>query len=200
MMVLRSVYVLPPSEKTGLSYLGRTRTAPVVCYLDFDGVLHHDAVFKSRRRGIYLDIKAAPERMLFEWAGHLEQALEPYPDVKLVLSTSWVRVLGFSKARSLLPVSLAQRVIGATFHSQAHGQARDYLKEFEAMPRGEQVWSDVTRRMPKRWFAIDDAVDEWADELLPYLVPCAGASGLSSEATRAALAYTLANVHQSDVE
>ena len=199
-MVLRSVYLLPPSEKTGLSYLGRTRTAPVVCYLDFDGVLHHDAVFKSRRRGIYIDTKAAPGRTLFEWAGHLEQALEPYPDVKLVLSTTWVRVLGFSKTRSLLPLGLAHRVIGATFHAQAHGQAGNYLSEFEAMPRGEQVWSDVTRRMPKQWFAIDDAVDEWADELLPHLVGCAGSSGLSSESSGAALAHMLASVHRSDVE
>ena len=36
---------------------------------------------------------------------------------RVILSTSWVRVLSFDDARERLPHELARRVIGATWHS-----------------------------------------------------------------------------------
>jgi hypothetical protein len=59
-----------------------------VCYLDFDGVLNSDAVYKVRGRGIVVR-----DSELFEWAHFLEEALVPYPHLRIVLSTSWVREL-----------------------------------------------------------------------------------------------------------
>jgi hypothetical protein len=48
--------LLPPTNATpGQAYSRRGRTASVVCYLDFDGVLHHDAGFRRAGRGIYID-------------------------------------------------------------------------------------------------------------------------------------------------
>lgn len=74
-----------------------------ICYCDFDGVLHDDAVYCSRGEGIHL---RTPAKTLFEWPFILEQLLAPYPDVKIVLSMSWVRVKRFSFAKAQLPAGL----------------------------------------------------------------------------------------------
>ena len=84
-----------------------------VCYCDFDGVTHDDAVYWSRHGGIQM---RTPGRTLFEWLPVLEELFAPYPDLKIVLSTSWVRVKGFDFAKRQLTPGLQARVIGATFH------------------------------------------------------------------------------------
>ena len=55
--------------------------------------------------------------VLFEYAERLEGRLRHYPDVQIVLPTSWVRVKGFNHSRKRLPADLRERVIGATWHS-----------------------------------------------------------------------------------
>jgi hypothetical protein len=85
-----------------------------ICYVDYDGVVHVNSVYQSPKRGIY--IGSTPGHTLFEWLPILDELLAPYPDVKIVLSTSWVRARSFEYAKSKLPPSLQARVIGATFH------------------------------------------------------------------------------------
>lgn len=92
--------------------MAKTIISPKVLYLDFDGVLHPDAVFMTKKGPT---LRA--EGSLFMWADLLMEALEEFPHVQIVLSTSWVRHLGFSRARSYLPAPLKTRVIGATWHS-----------------------------------------------------------------------------------
>lgn len=142
-----------------------------ILYLDFDGVLHPDDVWRTRGRGIHLGSRAFGHH-LFESAKYLEAALVKYPSVNIVLSTSWVRVLGFNKAASYLPVSLQRRVIGATYHSAMPDEW------FVRLTRGEQVRMDRNRRMPKKWLAIDDAEEGWTDDCLPHWVECNGELGL----------------------
>ena len=68
-----------------------------VLYLDFDGALHPDAVFKyPKPPTIRLQ---APGHELFESAPLLDQLLAQYPDIRIVLSTSRVQELGFDDAR-----------------------------------------------------------------------------------------------------
>ena len=81
-------------------------------FLDFDGVLHPDAVYLTSR-----GVELRAEGVLFMWAPLLVGALAPHQDVQIVLSTSWARNLGFHRARSVLPAELQSRVIGATWHS-----------------------------------------------------------------------------------
>lgn len=58
-----------------------------VCYVDYDGCVHHCNVRWSEGQGLFLD---APERYsLFQHVGLLEELLAPHPAVRLVLSTSW---------------------------------------------------------------------------------------------------------------
>lgn len=128
----------------------------LVLYLDYDGVLHHENVLRHPRRGIYLG--APPEFTLFQHAALLETLMAPFPSVHIILSTSWVRVLGYSRTRKRLPSGLRERVIGATYHSRMNEQL------FARLPRGVQVLEDVARRAPRDWLAVDDNRLGWPAE------------------------------------
>jgi hypothetical protein len=125
----------------------------LLLYLDFDGVLHHENVLWHPRKGAW--VGAPPPHRLFQHAGLLEEVLTPYPEVQIVLSTSWVRQYGFSGTAKKLPASIRGKVIGATFHS------RMQKDEFLTMSRGMQVWADVYRRQPRDWLALDDDYLHW---------------------------------------
>jgi hypothetical protein len=133
-----------------------------VLYLDFDGTVHHERCFWHPKRGAYLH---APDRYaLFQHVPLLEALLTPYPDVRIVLSTSWVMRYGCDGAANRLTPALRDRVIGATFHSKmSHGG-------FLLLPRGMQVWCDVLRRQPGSWLALDDDPIGWPEDVRSHLV------------------------------
>jgi hypothetical protein len=95
-----------------------------ILFLDFDGVLHPDAVYRRRGYGVVLHKPSLPpefhDAKLFGYAGHLVDILKDFPAVRIVLSTSWVSSLRFSTALSRLPPLLQARVVGATYHSRQH--------------------------------------------------------------------------------
>jgi hypothetical protein len=134
-----------------------------VLYLDFDGVLHPAPVYRHPKRGMYF-MNDAVGHTLFENSLVLVEALAPYPDVRIVLSTSWVSVLGFARARAFLPPALQARVVGATFHSAMH------RLEFDRLERGEQVLADATRRRVTHWVALDDDELGWHSAAATHLV------------------------------
>jgi hypothetical protein len=126
-----------------------------VLYCDFDAVFHPQSVYVKPRVGPFL--WNAPGHRLFEHVRLLESTLAPYPNVQIVLSTSWVRRYRGSIARVTRQFTpeLRARVIGATFHSAMDSAT------FAAVPRGMQIWSDVLRRRPNSWLAIDDDDEGW---------------------------------------
>jgi len=134
-----------------------------VIYLDFDGVLHSHAVYVSRKQGIHFGAEALEHgqrtghvHRLFEHCALLESLLELYPQVRIVLSTTWAQK-GYTQARNQLSPSLKDRCIGATYHRNMN------LYRFRQEPRGLQVYGDVCRRVPERWLAIDDDDLGWPD-------------------------------------
>lgn len=147
-----------------------------VCIADFDGVFHPDSVFYTPGVGIHL---IAEGHHLFEWCDILVALLAPYPDVKIVLSTSWVRARSYEFAKSKLPETLRERVIGATFHNRELQKA-----EFDLMSRGGQVASYVERRKVKRWFAIDNDAEGWPTWCYQKLVKTQDNLGLSEPAVQ----------------
>jgi hypothetical protein len=158
----------PHVQSSIKGWLGRTAPLPPprhcradldVLYLDFDGVLSPSDVWRSISRGAYLHERlVAQGHRLFEHVGLLEKQLLPYPNLSIVLSTTWVHTYSFSGAARRLPKSLRDRCIGATYHSQMHKDS------FARMPRGLQVLNDVRRRKPRRWLALDDVDDGWGIE------------------------------------
>lgn len=100
----------------------RREIGGAVLYLEFDGVLHPEHVYWSHRRGAHLEAEADGHK-LFEHGSLLESLLEPYPDMRIVLSTSWVRQYRFACAARWQPEGLRRRCIGATFHTHMDEKA-----------------------------------------------------------------------------
>ena len=154
-------------------------TGELILYLDFDGVLHHENCLWHPKIGAYL---SAPDGyVLFQHAELLERLLEPYQQVLIVLSTTWVQRFGCSKTAKNLRPALRSRVIGATFHRNM----REH--EFTALPRGLQVYSDVVKRQPRDWLAIDDANEGWPEHSLQNYVRTHRQDGISDPTVLAEL-------------
>lgn len=172
-------FSVPPPRHTG----GR------VLMLDWDGVLHPESVYLLHRRGpVLLD---APGHRLFEHCLLLEQMLAPYPDVRIVLSTSWVRRYRGSIRRLArkLTSGLQARVVGATYHSRMDRE------EFAAAPRGMQIWSDVLRRKPSAWLALDDDDEGWPAWCRENLIRTDPVLGISKPSVLADLKTKLEQMH-----
>lgn len=156
-----------------------------VLFLDFDGVLHPDAVYLNRQ-GPTLKAEGA----LFMWAPILAQVLGEFPMVSVVLSTSWVRYLGHKRALGYLPSELGNRVIGATWHSSmAKGWADENV--WDGKTRYDQICRYAARSQLQHWIALDDDVQGWAEDSAQHLVACAPDLGLSSAQTQSQLRFRL---------
>jgi hypothetical protein len=121
----------------------------VIIYLDFDGVLHPDAVYNPPNKPI--ELRGPGE--LFMHAHVLEEALAIYPEAKIILSTSWVRALGFDRTIKKMPPKLAARVTGATWHNKLR---QDNYDPFSNMSRFKQIMNHVNKNAVENWIAIDD--------------------------------------------
>jgi hypothetical protein len=141
-----------------------------VLYLDYDGPLHNEAVYWDPTTS--RPFMRAPERYwLFQHTPLLEQLMAPHPSVAIVLSTSWVHHYGLRKAAKELPAGLRSRVIGSTYEARG--------ADFLYLSRGEQVATDVERRLPARWLALDDDPIGWPGWALPHLLLTDGYEGIS---------------------
>ena len=144
----------------------------LVLYLDFDGVLHHSDVFWNPDAGFHL---RAPERYcLFQHVELLDLLLRPYPEVKLVLSTSWAQGPhgSLERATSMLSPALRLRVIGQTVYPETTTSRQ--------LSRGQQILADVDQRQPKGWLAVDDD-DDGFDRHRDHLVHSHQYEGLAGE-------------------
>ena len=157
-----------------------------ILYLDYNGVLHDSQVMRNRKRGLYL---AKPDKKFFEWMPILDELLAPIDDLKIVLSTSWVRAVDFDTAKYELSPTLRERVIGSTFHHPGLTQS-----VFDTMPRGQQIVDDVLRRQPTKWFAIDDDAFGWPAAYRDRLIETQGALGIADPAVQIAIEAMLATL------
>lgn len=149
-------------------------------FLDFDGVLHPDAVFRTKHG---LELRAPGELMMH--APVLEKILDevdPVGEIAIVLSTSWVRELkSFDRTKLYLPHSLQKRVVGATWHKD---MKRDNGGQdpFSWMTRYEQIKSHIKRNAITFWLAIDDlhsGEEEWeSDDFQSRLIQPNSQTGL----------------------
>lgn len=157
-----------------------------ILYLDIDGVLHPDEAFLDAKGNVYL---RGPGQLL-EHAPILSEILTPYPELRIVLSTSWVRLKSYSWVCRRFPEGLRERVIGSTWHSR---YARDSveLEWWSEATRYQQILRDIKQRSPSHWIAIDDDVSGWPETELERVVACEPMRGLASAATRAELAKKL---------
>jgi hypothetical protein len=134
----------------------------VILFLDFDGVLHPDPCRDPAR--------------LFERAPLLDQVLQGFPEVGIVLSTSWRNALSMDQLAAALPIGLAQRMLGVT----------PVFAEFDAplhlMPYSRHAecvrWLAENGQDDRDWIALDDRA-YWFAPFCEFLVLCDPASGLT---------------------
>jgi len=157
-----------------------------VIYCDYDHVLQGEVLRYRKPPSLRPETAGLT---LFQNAPILVRLLDPYPDLKIVLSTRWVKDLGFGHARGYLPQALQQRVVGATLHKRH--MRKD---EFANLTRYEQIMADVQRRRPARWLSIDDDLQGWPEHALQHIVPMPLVLGLSSPAAALELQRRLAKV------
>lgn len=154
----------------------------MILFLDYDGVLHPQDVYLERGRPV---LRRTGE--LFMWAPILVDIVSPYPDLSIVLSTSWVRQLRFDRTKRYLPEELRARVIGATWHSAMgrHPEAAHRIESwFVKASRFEQIAHYVARSNSADWLAIDDDDYGWRESERHRLIRTDPNGGLSEHAAQ----------------
>lgn len=157
----------------------------MILFLDFDGVLHPDEVYWYRQHGIVLRTDLLPPEFanhtLFGYSPILEDLLVGFPSVRIILSTSWVPTLDYRTARVRLPVSLQNRVIASTFHTQ-HTPYWHWQTRFQQI-----ITCAEYRKLGDQWLAIDNDADGWPDDQRHHLVLTDDNLGISDPQTQAEL-------------
>lgn len=156
--------------------LGGGQGEPVL-YLDFDGVLHPYPV----------DELEIPKDTLFQFVPLLESLLEPFPQVKIVLSTTWAKNKTGPGALLYLPPGLQQRVVGATWDQETRSYRVLEAERGRQLSRYEQIAADVAWRKPSAWFALEDDIKAWPGEQYHHLGWCWRTIGLKEPRVQEAL-------------
>ena len=161
-------------------------------FVDFDGTLHVGSAYIGEDEEITLDTG----RPLLEFAPLLAELLEPYPDVEIVLTTSWVRRLPVERVIEYLPPELRRRVVGTT---------RDIKPRFSYVLDGTErtyvVSSYAYGKRLRHWLAIDDAVIGAAQfgrepgELVDHILLLDSSHGISDSNALQRIALWLTEVH-----
>lgn len=141
-------------------------------FLDYDGVLHPGEVYLVRGKGVVLRNEG---HTLFEYADALADALEAHKDVQIVLSTSWVAMLDFKRAKKRLPTRLQDRIKGATWHSSFD---RGYWQQ---LTRFQQIYQYANRHNLSDWLALDDDDEGWPEHKRHHLIHTDEQLGLGDE-------------------
>ncbi|WP_282365361.1 HAD domain-containing protein [Pseudomonas sp. PS02290] len=157
----------------------------MIIFLDFDGVLHPDSVFMAPSGPSLRE-----EGTLFMWMPLLESVLAQYADARIVLSTSWVRNLGFSRAKKRLSKNLQDRVVGSTWHSSMAKEWTDQIL-WDQSTRYHQIIRYVVRGNISKWLAIDDDAEGWGAQYQELLIRTDPATGLSGAGVIAELTAKL---------
>ncbi|MFM0617008.1 HAD domain-containing protein [Paraburkholderia nemoris] len=116
-------------------------------YLNYGGVLNAGHGLLDANAVITLDSGRPP----FEYAPCLVDVLAPWPQVQIIVTTSWLQTLGAEKTIELLPDELRRRVMGTTLGTPPRlGEIKD----------GTAKTMSVIRHAAKhgltRWLALDD--------------------------------------------
>ncbi|WP_150118752.1 HAD domain-containing protein [Collimonas fungivorans] len=154
----------------------------MILFLDFDGVLHPDAVFLIGGHPIL-----ARGGKTFMWAQPLVDLLSLYPEISIVLSTPWVEHIGFSRTKAVLPEPLRKRVIGSTWHfammPNSGGVLSDCEDWYDTATRYEKIARSLKRTnlSSRDWVAIEHNIQAWPQEMLHHLVKVDRKKGLSCQ-------------------
>ena len=150
-----------------------------VLLTDFDGVFHAlaEPVLDESFRLI-------DNPRLFLWVPILCEILAPFPDVKIIVSSDWRRIVDDENLVRLLgPVG--NRFVGVM---ESYGGSR-----------ADEIKTEVRRRNLTRWLAIDDhPTVQVASRKNWRFIPCHPESGLSCERVQQELEQKLSRLRGKD--
>jgi hypothetical protein len=132
----------------------------MVLFLDFDGCLHNSkVVMKPCSQADAINLSAEERRFvtknnylvtgenLFEHCDRLAVALEPFPEVRIVISSTWRQHFSIDALKDFLPPALAERVIGVT---------PIFFSRDGTYQRMREIGSFLEENGYPQWIAIDD--------------------------------------------
>lgn len=126
-----------------------------VVFIDFDGVLHPAG--------------GKPGQVLpFEWVPELAALLLPYPDVGIVVHSSWAERFSLNDLREFLE-PLGSRIIGVVGRGSKHHAIAEFLQAAPEM---------------RSWIVIDDDAGQFPEEFRTHLIVCDPLKGLSDPSTQ----------------
>ncbi|MCP3721401.1 HAD domain-containing protein [Paraburkholderia sp. CNPSo 3281] len=166
-------------------------TTPTL-FVDFDGTLHVGNAYIDDAGEITLDTG----RPLLEFAPLLVELLAPYPEVEIVLTTSWARRLPQERVIAYLPPELRPRVVGTTSSIKPR---RSYV--LDGTERTDVIRSYAYGKRLKHWLAIDDAVfgaeqfEREPGELVDHFLLLDSTKGIGDSSARARIEKWLVDVH-----
>ena len=151
---------------------------PAILFLDFDGVLHPDQAYMHPTRGVVLKTANLPPEYdhldLFCFLPGLLTVLDEFPEVHIVLSTSWVKVLGLEVTKDWLPSAMKDRIIGSTYDCAQ-------TPNWQQASRYWQIVDCINRmKLAGPWLAIDDDAQGWPDAERHHLVRTDEIDGLNA--------------------
>jgi hypothetical protein len=133
-------------ERSGDALAVAPLAAPLVLFLDFDGVLHPDPCFNE------------PE---FSSLHLVEAVLANFPSVEIVVSSAWRTYHTLAELREFLGPTLGPRIVGLT---------PDLELAVVAFPRQTECETWLRAHRPDSlWIAIDDR-DWWFKPNIPNLL------------------------------
>ncbi|MGF6572563.1 hypothetical protein SAMN05443245_4614 [Paraburkholderia fungorum] len=183
----------PSKPRTPPAPLLLDNLAPTL-FVDFDGTLHVGNAYIDDAEEITLDTG----RQLLEFAPLLSELLAPFPDVQIVLTTSWARRLPEDRVIGYLPLELRARVIGTTGSIKPR---RSYV--LDGTERTDVITSYAYGKRLKHWLALDDSVfgverfGREPGELVDNFLLLKSSVGISDGAILTRIAKWLADVHAS---
>lgn len=136
----------------------------MILFLDYDGVLHPDPCYEAGR--------------LFENAPRLAAVLDHYPEVGVVLSTSWRNVKTQAELLTPLPERMRARVIGCTPNfsdCRISGPLVPYRRHAECAE-----WLRQHDMASAPWWALDDRSD-WFAPYSEHLLECDSTIGFTEQ-------------------
>jgi hypothetical protein len=136
----------------------------MILFLDFDGVLHPEPLSDLTR--------------LFERAPLLEACLAQFPDVKIVITSTWRNERSMEELKAILGPGLASRVVGITPKWIEVPESFDRI----GYQRHAEIdgWLRIHAPVWESWVALDDK--SWLFKpFLEQLVKVDPTTGLTEE-------------------
>ncbi len=145
-------------------------------FLDFDGVLHREPCFLDEH--------------LFERREHVEQVLRDFPEVEIVISSTWRFKHDLAALRAFFAPDIGSRIIGVTPRAQDLPELAEVIGPSYHRQIEIEGWLRQNGRAYEEWVALDDK-HWWFRPFNDRLVRCDGKTGFDAH-TEIALRKKLA--------